>query len=90
MPDPLEEKLDVVSMRVHRALRMLKLNEVGAITCDKVASANDIKEYITAYAFHKRKWFNTRYDSVSSILYATRVKPPSMIPKEVDDGPDAI
>ena len=74
--DPEKLHLKQISQRVHAALRMLKMGEVGVITCDKTFSMDEVEDYVIAYSFHKRKWFKPRRDEATGTLYCTRLAPP--------------
>jgi hypothetical protein len=70
-------KLTEMSAVVHGALKGLKMGETGTITCTKAFTMDEVREYITAYAFHKNKWFQVKADSVSNTLYCERTERPN-------------
>jgi hypothetical protein len=82
------KKLDVLSKHVHSALRMLKIGDTGTISCGKKFPLAEVRPYVIAYAFHKRKWFELKHDVVSDTLQATRVKVPSFLPVVEPDEPE--
>jgi len=79
MPSDLE-KLQALSKYVHDALRTLKIGDSATISCTKEFPAGEIKPYLIAYAFHKRKWFETKHDVVANVIYTKRVSVPSFLP----------
>jgi hypothetical protein len=83
-----QEKLNMLSKHVHSALRMLKIGDTGTISCSKRFPMAEVKQYVIAYAFHKRKWFELTYVVVSNTLQATRVKMPSFLPVVEPDEPE--
>jgi hypothetical protein len=83
-----EQKHHIIQMStiVHTALKALKMGETGTVVCSKQFSADELREYITAYAFHKNKWFTIKHDAVSNVLFCERAPLPRWDkPKEVDD-----
>jgi hypothetical protein len=88
-----EEKqhLNEMSVIVHAALKTLKMGETGTVSCSKQFNANELREYITAYAFHKNKWFAVKHDAVSNVLFCERVPQPSWDkPKEDKDADEEL
>jgi hypothetical protein len=71
-----KKRLAAVSRYVHTSLRMLKMGQTGTISCNKDYPVETIKEYVMAYAFHKRKWFKVSYDKMNQVIYAERAPPP--------------
>jgi hypothetical protein len=88
--DPQKQHLVTIASRVHRAVRKLKKGETGTISCGKDCPVEEAKQYLVAYAYHKQKWFEVRFDSVSAILYAQRIEPPALKTPEEDNDPDEI
>jgi hypothetical protein len=82
------EKLELISKHVHNALRMLRVGETGIISCGKKFPVIEVRQYVTAYALHKRKWFDLKHDAISNALQATRVKMPSFLPTTPPDEPE--
>lgn len=81
-----KQHLNQISTIVHSALKTLKMGETGTVACSKQFSADELREYVTAYAFHKRKWFNIKHDAVSNVLFCERAPPPPWDkPKEEED-----
>ena len=78
-------KLKEMSAVVHDALRTLKIGDTGTITCTKAFALDEVREYITAYAFHKNKWFKVKADSVSNTLYCERTELPKWDAPEEED-----
>jgi hypothetical protein len=75
-----QDKLKALGKYVHDTLRLLKIGGSGAISCTKQFSARDIMEYIVGYSFYKRKWFETKHDSVANAVLVKRVPVPSFLP----------
>ena len=81
-----DEHLNDISQYVHPILKRLKMGETGTVAATKQFPIEELQMYVQAYAMHKEKWFDTKYDATSKILYCTRVTPmPWDIPDEVDD-----
>jgi hypothetical protein len=81
----MDEHLDGLSNLVHDVLKRLKMGETGAITCTKEYPPEEVQLYVTAYAFHKNKWFEVRYDKASNVVYAKRAEQPNWeVPDEID------
>jgi len=74
--EPEKRKLVDMSNIVHNALKTLKMGQIGTVACSKQFSADELREYVTAYAFHKNKWFNVKHDAVSNVLFCERTTPP--------------
>jgi len=70
------QKLKDMSVIVHAALKALKIGETGTITCKKPFTSDELQSYVTAYGFHKNKWFNVKHDAVSNVLFCERSNPP--------------
>ena len=79
-----DEHLDALSAHVHQVLKRLKMDDAGSILVTKEFKADELMEYIQAYALHKGKWFDMKHDKVSNIIHCTRSKPPPW------DKPDVI
>ena len=75
MARPEKEELKKISTLVHEALRGLKMDETGYIECAK-HPFEEVRNYLVAYAFHKHKWFDIKYDPNSKIITAVRSIPP--------------
>lgn len=73
--DPEKKHLQDLSKFIHDAVRMLKMGETASISCSKYP-AEDVRNYLMAYSFHKKKWFETKYDKTSKLLTAKRAPPP--------------
>ena len=74
------------SHHAHEALKRLKMGDVGTVAVTKEFPVDELTRYVHAYARHKNKWFDTRYDATSKLIYATRVTPPPWDkPEEIDD-----
>lgn len=86
--EPEKKKLQDIAKVVHAALFKLKMGQTGTILCSKELPFEEVKEYVMAYAFHKRKWFKTRHDQVSNVLYAERSPPPPWEKEEEHVEPD--
>jgi len=82
------DRLKGVSRRVHSALRKLKMGESATIAYDKEYPLEDVRNYLIAYALHKGKWFKTRTDETTHIIYATRAAPPPWDHKQEEEDPD--
>jgi len=87
--DPEKQKLLDLALHVHRALRMLKMGESATISCGTKFPHEEVSQYVVAYAFHKKKWFSTKFDPTSEIIYATRSPPPPWEKEEIEEEPDA-
>ena len=79
------EQLASLGKHVHNTLRVLKVGDTGTITCGKAYPAGEVKQYVIAYAFHKRKWFELKHDRTADLFYAKRVEPPSFLPPSDPD-----
>jgi len=73
----MDEFLDSLSERVHEALKRLKLGQTGTIRCSKEFPEIEVRSYVTAYAMHKDKWFEMKYDKATDTVYAKRIEIPS-------------
>lgn len=72
----MDEFLDGLSEHVHEGLKRLKIGDTGTIQCSKKFPEKEVQLYVTAYAMHKSKWFEMRYDKAGEIVYAKRVEVP--------------
>ena len=72
---PEKQRLTQIALRVHGALRMLKMGQTGVISLSPF-KYEEVKNYIWAYAMHKRKWFTTRHDPNANVIIAQRAAPP--------------
>ena len=72
----MDEHLDGLSNIVHDVLKRLKMGETGTITCSKEYPHEEVRLYVNAYALHKKKWFETRYDKASNAITAKRTEQP--------------
>jgi len=86
--EPEKKRLVGIALRVHNALRMLKLGESATIACDKDYPVDEVRNYVWAYAMHKGKWFDCKYDPTGKTLSALRVEPGPWNHKDEDDEPD--
>lgn len=71
-----KQKLEALAKHVHEALRMLKMGDVGTISCGKQFKMDEVWWYVIAYGIHKEKWFKMRKDNVSEVIFAERAEPP--------------
>ena len=85
-----KRKLKALSLHVHAALRTLKMGETGAIPVTADHSADAIMKYIWGYAFHKRKWFEAKYDKTTRVVYAERKPPPPWNTEEEYDEEEEV
>ena len=83
--DEEKQKLKRLHNVVHGMVKTLKLNEHTAIQYGKEFIADDVKSYMLAYSYHKRKWFNVKDDKASRTLYVERVEPPPLIKHIIDE-----
>ena len=82
----MDEFLDGMYAYVHPYLKRLKLNQYAMLPCTKEYTAKEIQLYVRAYALHKRKWFETKYDAPVNGVMAKRVEMPSWRkPVEIDE-----
>ncbi|HET9538087.1 MAG TPA: hypothetical protein VFP43_22530 [Mesorhizobium sp.] len=88
--DPEKEHLEEIADRVHNALRKLKMGESGSVACDKEHKRHDVEFYLMAYAKHKNKCFDVKYDAVSELLHCVRVEVPPLKQFKEDEDPDEI
>jgi hypothetical protein len=72
----MDEHLDGLSHIVHDVLKRLKMGETGTITCSKEYQHEEVRLYVNAYALHKHKWFETRYDKATNTIIAKRTEQP--------------
>ena len=86
--DQEKQKLQKISKHVHSVLRTLKMGETGTVGCSRDMNPEELREYIIAYAFHKRKWFEIKYDKVSNVLHAKRAAPPPWDHQKVEEEPE--
>lgn len=90
MSEITKEQLTAIGHHVHQAVRMLKLGETATISCSSNYPTTEVRQYLMAYSFHKRKWFEVKHDATSNVLYATRVMMPSFIEQPEEEEPDAL
>jgi hypothetical protein len=73
-----------ISVVVHEALRRLKVGDTGIVSCGKFP-AEDVRQYVEAYALHKDKWFALTYDRTLNSWRAVReFEPPWRVVKDDD------
>jgi len=87
MIPPEKERVEKMYLVVHEAVRRLKMGEEGYIICTEF-SVDSVRSYLWAYAFHKKKWFDTEYDATNKILTATRAPAPPWDDQDSDDDQD--
>lgn len=73
--EPEKKKLITLGKTVHEALRGLKIGDTGTIPIGDM-TADDVKNYVWAYAMHKTKWFDLKYDKTGKVFTAVRKEPP--------------
>ena len=73
----MDEHLDGLSNLVHEALKRLKMDQTGSISCSKEFPPEEVQLYARAYGMHKRKWFDIKYDKASNVVHATRTELPN-------------
>lgn len=88
--EPEKQKLIEMSTIVHGALKSLKMGDTGIITCSKKFSSDELREYVTAYAFHKNKWFNVKHDAVANVLFCERTTPPPFEKPETEEDEEEM
>ena len=82
----MDEYLDGLSKLVHEALKRLKMDETGSVTCSKQYPPDEVRLDVQAYGLHKRKWFETEHDKASNVIRCKRAKPPPWpTPDAVDE-----
>jgi hypothetical protein len=84
------QKLKEMSVLVHAALKTLKIGETGTITCKKPFTPDELHGYVTAYGFHKNKWFEIKHDAVSNVLFCKRSDPPPIGRGKKDEDEDEV
>ena len=75
---------------VHDVLKRLKIGDTGSITCTKEFPPEEVRLYVTAYAFHKKKWFAAQYDKVSNTVRCSRGEMPSWVKLVEDDKEEEL
>ena len=73
--EPEKKNLLALNQIVHEALRKLKMGEAGTIPVGD-RTPDDVRNYVWAYAMHKGKWFDCKYDATSKVFTAVRAEPP--------------
>lgn len=81
----MDEHLDGLSTLVHDVLKRLKMGETGTIICTKEYPSDEVLLYVTGYAMHKEKWFETHYDKASNVVHAKRSPIPNWEVSDVVD-----
>ena len=85
-PNAKTEKERLTSLAQHTidVLRKLKMGQQGTISCSREFPMDDVRGYIYGYAFHKKKWFEVKTDSVANALIVTRAERPKPV-KQFDE-----
>ena len=73
--EPEKKKLVALGKTVHEALRLLKIGDTGTIKVGDLPP-EEVKNYVWAYAMHKGKWFDCKYDATAKVFTAVRKDPP--------------
>ena len=73
--EPEKQKLIALNQVVHEVLRTLKMGDTGTIPVADF-SPEEVKNYVWAYAMHKGKWFDCKYDKTSKAFTVVRKEPP--------------
>lgn len=74
-----KKKLTALALTIHDKLRTLKMGGTSVIPLGE-HSEEDVRMYIWAYALHKNKWFGTKYDATTKVIYVERKDPASLEP----------
>jgi len=88
--DPDKKRLKDLHGLVHHALRRLKMGETGVIQVSAEHPAEDIINYMWAYSFHKRKWFEAKNDKTARVVYAERKPPPPWEKPDEEDEEEEV
>jgi hypothetical protein len=76
-----KKHLEALNELVHLRVKTLKMGDAGTIPCTREFPVDEVRQYLFAYATHKKtKWFTAKHDPVSNVLHVVRVplpKPPS-------------
>jgi hypothetical protein len=81
----MDEYLDGLHDLVHEGVKRLKIGQTGTIQCSKQYPEKEVQLYVVAYAMHKEKWFETKYDKAGDVVYAARVEVPNWEKPDVID-----
>jgi uncharacterized protein (DUF2249 family) len=73
----MDDFLDALHKLVHEAVKRLKMGESGTVQCSKQYPEIEVRQYAMAYAMHKNKWFELKYDKAGDVVHVTRVEVPS-------------
>ena len=84
--EPEKKRLLAVASLVHNALRKLKMEDRATIPL-KDFTFEEVRNYVWAYAMHKKKWFHLRHDKTANVIHAER-GPPPWEQRPNDDDPD--
>jgi hypothetical protein len=79
-----KERLTAMAKHTTDVLRKLKMGQQGTISCSAAYPMDDVRSYIYGYAFHKKKWFEVKTDSVANSLVVTRAERPKPV-KQFDE-----
>jgi hypothetical protein len=79
-----KERLTALAEHAATVLRKLRMGEQGTISCSTQYPMEAVRSYVYAYAFHKKKWFDVKTDSVANSLVVTRSTPPKPV-KQFDE-----
>ena len=78
------KRLNALAKHAYNVLRKLKMGDHGAISCSAQYPMDEVRGYIYGYAFHKKKWFEVKTDSVANALIVTRAERPKPV-KQFDE-----